>query len=181
LSGKRKEKEKSGHGVPDTNMDRPTDRPSQHKLNSTHYKLQTRPLVREGAPRRAKQLSGKRKEKENVVMGCSIPRRIGRLTVGHNIDSTQVTTNYRPVLSSERTPQDEEQSKFPAKERKKENLVMGCPTPTRIGHLTVGHNIDSTHYKLQTSPLVREGERKKKEKSSHGPQRGAGHEDGYAD
>jgi hypothetical protein len=29
-----------------------------------HYKLQTRPLVREGAPRRtAKQLSGKRKEK----------------------------------------------------------------------------------------------------------------------
>jgi hypothetical protein len=29
-----------------------------------HYKLQTRPLVREGAPnRRAKQFSGKRKEK----------------------------------------------------------------------------------------------------------------------
>jgi hypothetical protein len=35
-----------------------------------HYKLQTRPLVREGAPRRrAKQLSGKRKEKKNLVMG----------------------------------------------------------------------------------------------------------------
>jgi hypothetical protein len=30
----------------------------------SHYKLQTRPLVREGAPRRrAKQFSGKRKEK----------------------------------------------------------------------------------------------------------------------
>jgi hypothetical protein len=34
-----------------------------------HYKLQTRTLVREGAPRRrAKQLSGKRKEKENLVI-----------------------------------------------------------------------------------------------------------------
>jgi hypothetical protein len=36
-----------------------------------HYKLQTRPLVREGAPRRrAKQFSGKMKwKKENLVMG----------------------------------------------------------------------------------------------------------------
>jgi hypothetical protein len=34
------------------------------------YKLQTRPLVREGAPRRrTKQLSGKRKETKNLVMG----------------------------------------------------------------------------------------------------------------
>jgi hypothetical protein len=35
------------------------------------------------------------------------------------------TTNYRPVVSSERAPQDEEQSNCPAKERKKKNLVMG--------------------------------------------------------
>jgi hypothetical protein len=35
-----------------------------------HYKLQTRPLVRESAPRRrAKQLSGKRKEKEKSGHG----------------------------------------------------------------------------------------------------------------
>jgi hypothetical protein len=36
-----------------------------------HYKLQTCPLVRKGAPRRkAKQFSGKRKkEKTNLVMG----------------------------------------------------------------------------------------------------------------
>jgi hypothetical protein len=39
-----------------------------------HYKLQTRPLVREGATKRiAKQLSDKRKEKENFVMG---PKRV---------------------------------------------------------------------------------------------------------
>jgi hypothetical protein len=40
-----------------------------------------------------KQLSGKRKEKKNLVMaskGCPTPRLIGRLTVGHNINSTQV-------------------------------------------------------------------------------------------
>jgi hypothetical protein len=38
LSGKRKEKEKSGHGpkgVPDTKTDRPTDRRSQHQIKST--------------------------------------------------------------------------------------------------------------------------------------------------
>jgi hypothetical protein len=35
-----------------------------------HYKLHTRPLVREGAPRRrGKQLSGKRKEKEKSGQG----------------------------------------------------------------------------------------------------------------
>jgi hypothetical protein len=34
------------------------------------------------------------------------------------------TANYRPALSSERAPQDEEQSNFPAKERKQQNLVM---------------------------------------------------------
>jgi hypothetical protein len=38
---------------------------------------------------------------------------------------TDCATNYRPVLSSERAPQDEEQSNCPAKERKKKNLFMG--------------------------------------------------------
>jgi hypothetical protein len=52
-----------------------------------HYKLQTGPLVREGAPRRrAKQLSSKRKEKEKYGHG---PQRGVRLTVGHNMNSTQ--------------------------------------------------------------------------------------------
>jgi hypothetical protein len=53
---------------------------------------------------------------------------------------------YRPVLSSERAPQDEEQNNCPAKERKKKNLVMGPKgvpkTPRRIGRLSVGHNIN---------------------------------------
>jgi hypothetical protein len=38
---------------------------------------------------------------------------------------TDFTTNCRPVLSSERAPQDEEQSTCPTREKKKENLVMG--------------------------------------------------------
>jgi hypothetical protein len=44
-----------------------------------HYKLQTRPLVREGAPRRrAKKFSGKSKVKSKIwswaLKGCPIPR-----------------------------------------------------------------------------------------------------------
>jgi hypothetical protein len=35
------------------------------------------------------------------------------------------TIDYRPVLSSERAHQDEEQSNCPAKEKKKKNLLMG--------------------------------------------------------
>jgi hypothetical protein len=51
-----------------------------------HYKLQTRPLVREGAPsRRAKQLSCKRKIWSWVPKWSPPPR----LTAGHNINSTQ--------------------------------------------------------------------------------------------
>jgi hypothetical protein len=38
---------------------------------------------------------------------------------------TDCATTYRPVLSSERVPQDEQQKNCPAKERKKKNLVMG--------------------------------------------------------
>jgi hypothetical protein len=68
---------------------------------------------------------------------------------------TDCTTNYRPVLSSERAYQDEEQSNCPAKERKKERFghgpqrgalnqdgwaPKGCPKP----RLTVGRNISST-------------------------------------
>jgi hypothetical protein len=35
------------------------------------------------------------------------------------LTTNRLTTNYRPVLSSDRAPQDEEQSNFPVKERKK--------------------------------------------------------------
>jgi hypothetical protein len=44
--------------------------PQTLTTDSLHYKLQTRPLVREGSlKRRRKQLSGKRKEENNQVMG----------------------------------------------------------------------------------------------------------------
>jgi hypothetical protein len=69
-----------------------------------HYKLQTRPLVRDGAPRRrAKQLSGKKKKIWSwAPKGCPIPRRIGRLTVGHIINS-YTETAYRRRWKSKRT------------------------------------------------------------------------------
>jgi hypothetical protein len=59
-----------------------------------HCKLQTRPLVREGAQRRrAKPMSGERKEREKFGHGPqrgARHQRIGRLTVSHNINSTQL-------------------------------------------------------------------------------------------
>jgi hypothetical protein len=63
-------------------------------IDRLHYKLHTRPLVRQGAPRRrAKQFSGKIKGKSKICSwarkGCPTPRRTGRLTVGRNINSTQ--------------------------------------------------------------------------------------------
>jgi hypothetical protein len=67
---------------------------------------------------------------------------------------TDCTTNYRPVLSSERVPQDEEQSNCPAKKGKR-NIwwwaPKGCPTPRRIRQLTVGHNINSTQLQAEKS------------------------------
>jgi hypothetical protein len=61
-----------------------------------YYKLQTSPLGREGAlRRRAKHLSSKKQEKKIrswAPKGCPTPRPIGRLTVGHNINSTQLVT-----------------------------------------------------------------------------------------
>jgi hypothetical protein len=58
-----------------------------------HYKLQTRPLVREGAPRRrAKQFSCKKKGKSKIwswaTKGCPTPRRTDRLTVSRKVTST---------------------------------------------------------------------------------------------
>jgi hypothetical protein len=45
---------------------------------------------------------------------------------GYESPATLTTDRfYRPVLSSQRVPQDEQQTNFPAKERKKYNLVMG--------------------------------------------------------
>jgi hypothetical protein len=68
-----------------------------------HYKLQTRPLTREGAPRRrAKQFSGKRKEKSKVwswaPKGCPTRRRTGRLTVSHKVTSTWTSFFKRLIL-----------------------------------------------------------------------------------
>jgi hypothetical protein len=59
---------------------------------------------------------------------------------------TDCTTNYRPVLSSERAHQDEEQSNFPAKERKKKNLVMGSKRvpDTKTCWLTDSRKVTST-------------------------------------
>jgi hypothetical protein len=50
-----------------------------------------------------------------------LPRNIIYFNVSgaHFLPLTDCNTNYRPVLSSERAPQDEEQSNFPAKEGKK--------------------------------------------------------------
>jgi hypothetical protein len=53
---------------------------------------------------------------ETVMYGMSPPR---------FSPLTDCTTNYRPVLSSERAPKDEEQSNCLVKERKKKHLVMG--------------------------------------------------------
>jgi hypothetical protein len=57
------------------------------------------------------------------------------------------TTNYRPVLSSERAPQDEEQKNFPAKKGKSEIWSWapnGCPTPRHTDWLTVSRKVTST-------------------------------------
>jgi hypothetical protein len=64
-----------------------------------HYKLQTRPLVREGAPRRkAKQLSGKRKEKVKSNHG---PQRGARhqdiLTDRRKVTSTSVIKLFKQL------------------------------------------------------------------------------------
>jgi hypothetical protein len=71
-----------------------------HRL---HYKLQTSPLVRESAPRwRAKQIvrqkEGKRKIWSWAPVGCPTARGIGRLTVGHNINWTQLKWGGRNIM-----------------------------------------------------------------------------------
>jgi hypothetical protein len=59
-----------------------------------HYKLQSRPLVREGAPsRRAKQLSGKRKGGGNLVMG---PKGVSDTKTDRLTDSGQRNRFLRP-------------------------------------------------------------------------------------
>jgi hypothetical protein len=69
---------------------------------------------------------------------------------------TDCTANYRPVLSSERAPQNEEQSNCPVKEgiRKIFSWAPRCPTPGHTDWLTVGHNFNST----QGLPLWSSGE-----------------------
>jgi hypothetical protein len=56
---------------------------------------------------------------------------------------TDCTTNYRPVLSSQRAPQDKEQSNFPAKKISKiwSWASKGCPTPRHTDWLTVSQSV----------------------------------------
>jgi hypothetical protein len=95
---------------------------------------------------------------------------------------TDCTTNYRPVLSSERAHENEEQKK--GKSKIWSWAPKKCPTPRNTDRLTVSLKVTSTstsvrgvsdetvmygyessatlttdrlHYKLQTRPLVREG------------------------
>jgi hypothetical protein len=64
-----------------------------------HYKLQTRPLVREAAPRRReKHLSGKKEEEWKKKIrswapkGCTTPRHTDCLTVSRKVTSTSTYT-----------------------------------------------------------------------------------------
>jgi hypothetical protein len=68
-----------------------------------HYKLQTHPLVREGAPRqRAKQLYGKRKEKQKstaattatITTAATTAKTATITTASTTITTTAATTNY---------------------------------------------------------------------------------------
>jgi hypothetical protein len=82
--------------------------------------------------------SRKRRRKGNPVVSDET------IMYGYESSGTLTTDNYRPVLSSERAPQDEEQSDCPAKKRNRKIWSWApkwCPTPRRIGQLTVGHNI----------------------------------------
>jgi hypothetical protein len=83
-----------------------------------HYKLQTRPLVREGKNSSIViTVIRKRRRKGNLVV--SVETVMCGLSPPQLWPLTDCTTNYRSVLSSERAPQDEEQSNCPAEERKK--------------------------------------------------------------
>jgi hypothetical protein len=55
--------------------------------------------------------SRKRRRKGNPVVSDE--------TIVYACESSALTANCRPVLSSERAPQDEEQSDFPAKQKEK--------------------------------------------------------------
>jgi hypothetical protein len=72
-------------------------------------------------------MSRKRRQKGHLVVSDE--------TVIYGYESSVTLTidrlNYRPVLSSEWAPQDEEQSNYPAKEGKKKDLVMD-PDPRGV-------------------------------------------------
>jgi hypothetical protein len=77
---------------------------------------------------------------------------------------TDCSTNYRPVLSSKRAPQDEGQRNFQAKEIKKKNLVMGPklapntrtgrPTDRRSQHQLKSLLVTSLHSVSDISPIL---------------------------
>jgi hypothetical protein len=141
-----------------------------------HYKLQTRPLVREGASRRrAKQFSGKSKERCKIwswtPKRCSTRRHTDWLTVSRKVISsststmvmstpllwqlTDCTTNYRPVLSSET------KSKVIFRQKKGQSNIWswapkGCPTPSHSDWLTVSRKVisSSTSTMVMSTPLL---------------------------
>jgi hypothetical protein len=77
IPASRKRRRKGNPVVPDETVMYGYESSATLTTDRLHYKLQTRPLVREGAPRRRlKQLSGKRKEK---AKSCHGPQRGTRL------------------------------------------------------------------------------------------------------
>jgi hypothetical protein len=97
------------------------------------------------------------------------------------------TTNYRHVISSERV---NTSTVIPAsrKRLRKGNPVVSDETVMFANEFFTTLTTERLHYKLQTRPLVREGasrqrakqfssKRKEKVNSSHGPRRGAQHQD----
>jgi hypothetical protein len=109
-------------GVPDTKTDRPTDRRSQHQLNSMSRIVIVLLIYL--------------RHKPIGLIYAPILRQFSPLHI--------CTINYRPVLSSERALQDEEQRNCPAKKKIWLWSPKECPTPRLIGQLTVGHNTSST-------------------------------------
>jgi hypothetical protein len=71
---------------------------------------------------------------------------------------TDCTTNYRAVLWSERAPVTK--SKATVRQKKGKRKIRswapnGCPTPRRIGRMTVDHNTNWTQLKLNSLSVCR--------------------------
>jgi hypothetical protein len=136
-----------------------------------HYKLQTRPFVREGAPRRrAKQLSSNKKEIEKS---------------GHGLKGVPDTTTNRPTdrrshqLNSRQGVTRVEAGKntstlTPAsrKRRRKGNPVVSYETVMYGYESSATLTTDILHYKLQTHPLAKEGALRRRAKQFSSKRKG---------